>query len=387
MTNNKNSLSVALGITFVWFTTQFGGGFASGAQLKSYFIQYGIACIFTCIGAQAICAVYNAYIAYYAKKHNVYEYNSFNKKFYGKYSGVFSKLFELVYIFVLLVVPAVAFSTGGTTLENLTGIPYIVCTAIIGVFILVVAIYGTVFVRKVATALSVLIIGGLLAVFIPNIISQWNSIGEGISYLSGNNLPIWPAIWSMIVYAAFQLASSPAIHSQHAEALEKPTDAIKTYVIGFVVNSLMIFISILGLMAIVNTNEYVNTSMPVMVLVQNGVGGKVLTPIISILIILGAVSTAVNMVAAGTVRVCHMIDKNYDPDGKPTSKVIITSLVLCLVGFGVSQFGLLPLVNKGYGVLAYLTFPVIMIPYIIHMVYTKFDTKFDVQVDEKINLN
>ena len=55
--------------------------------------------------------------------------------------------------------------------------------------------------------------------------------------------------------------------------------------------------------------------------------------------------------------------------------VIVTTLVLCLVGFGVAQFGLLPLVNKGYGVLAYLTFPVIMIPYIVHAIYTRLDTK------------
>ena len=35
MDKKGSKLSVALGITFVWFTTQFGGGFASGAQLKS----------------------------------------------------------------------------------------------------------------------------------------------------------------------------------------------------------------------------------------------------------------------------------------------------------------------------------------------------------------
>lgn len=375
MGKQMNKWSVALGITFVWFTTQFGGGFASGAQLKSYFIRFGISCLWTCIGAQAICAVYNAYIAYYCKKHGTYDYRSFNNKFYGKYAVVFSNLFEVVYIFVLLVVPAVAFSTGGTTLSTLTNIPYMLCTAVIGVFIFFTAIYGTAVVRKVATALSILIVVGLLVVFIPNIIVQWDAVTDGIKYVASEKMPLWPAVWSMIVYAAFQLASSPAIHSQHSEVLEDAKDSVFTYTIGFIVNSVMIFISTIGLMAIVQTAEYADASLPVIVLVQNGVGGKILTPIISILIILGSVSTAVNMVAAGTARVCHMIDKNYDPDGKPTSKVIICTLILCLVGFGVAQFGLLPLVNKGYGVLAYLTFPVILIPYIIHMVATKFDTK------------
>ncbi|MCD8018956.1 MAG: hypothetical protein LUF92_05035 [Clostridiales bacterium] len=373
----SNKLSVAFGITFVWFTTQFGGGFASGAQLKSYFISYGIWCFITCVGAQAICALYNGYIEYYCRKHETYDYRSFNKAFYGKLSPIFSPLFELVYIFVLLVVPAVAFSTGGSTLQELTGIPYIVCTAIIGVFIFVVAIFGTALVRRVATVLSILIVAGLLIVFIPNIITQWDAVSEGITTVSNWNLPILPALWSMLVYAAFQIASSPAIHSQHSEALEEPKDAIMTFGIGFVINSAMILLSTVGLMAIVNTADYADASLPVLVLIRNGVAGNILLPMLSILIILGSVSTAVNMVSAGTVRVCKMLDPDYDPDSKPTTKVIVTTLVLCLVGFCVAQFGLLALVNRGYGILGYLTFPVIIIPYIVHAIYTRLDTKGD----------
>ncbi|MEG1924273.1 MAG: hypothetical protein RR415_00870 [Ruthenibacterium sp.] len=382
-TKNNTKLAAAFGITFVWFTTQFGGGFASGAQLKSYFINYGIWCLITCIGAQAICAFYNWYIAYFARKHQTYDYSSFNKAFYGKYSSVFSNLFELVYIFVLLVVPAVAFSTGGSTLASLTGMPYILCTAVIGVFIFIVAIYGTAIVRKVATALSILIVAGLLIVFIPNIIVQWGSITAEIGKMAVTPAPILPALWSMIVYAAFQIASSPAIHSQHAEVLESPADAKGSYILGFFVNSAMILLSTVGVLAIVSSADYDKSALPVLLLIQNGVGGKILLPILSVLIILGSVSTAVNMVAAGTSRVCHLVDKNYNPDAKPTAKVIVTTLVLCLVGFGVAQFGLLPLVNKGYGILGYLTFPVIMIPYIVHMVATKFDTKSDKKSDIK----
>lgn len=29
-----------LGVAFVWFTTHFGGGFASGAQIYSYYVRY-----------------------------------------------------------------------------------------------------------------------------------------------------------------------------------------------------------------------------------------------------------------------------------------------------------------------------------------------------------
>jgi uncharacterized membrane protein YkvI len=385
MTTKNNRLSVGFGIAFIWFTTQFGGGFASGAQLKSYFIDYGIYCIITCIGAQAICAIYNAYISYYCRRHKTYDYRSFNDSFYGKYSPIFSNLYEIVYIAVLLIVPAVAFSTGGTTLSRLTGLPYFLSTLLIGVFIFVVAIYGTEIVRKVATILSILIVGGLLLVFIPNIIVQWDSITASMSHISDLSLPIWPAIWSMIVYAAFQLAAAPAIFSQHSEALIDEKDSKFTFLIGFLVNSVMISLSTFGLLAIVQTSGYAESKLPVMLLVENGVGGAILTPIISILIILGSVSTAVNMVAAGSSRICKVIDKEPNTTGKPSKNTIISILVLCLLGFGVAQFGLLALIAKGYGTLAYLTFPVIIIPYVVHMIYTKFDTKSDANIDTNIN--
>ena len=61
--------------------------------------------------------------------------------------------------------------------------------------------------------------------------------------------------------------------------------------------------------------------------------------------------------------------------GKPSAKTIIIALVVALVDFGIAQFGLLPLIQKGYSFIAYLAIPVILLPYIIHMIVTKWDTK------------
>lgn len=49
--------------------------------------------------------------------------------------------------------------------------PYLLCTLIIGIFIFVVAVFGTDLVRRVASVLFVCIIAGLLIVYIPNIIA------------------------------------------------------------------------------------------------------------------------------------------------------------------------------------------------------------------------
>ena len=77
-----------LGVAFVWFTTHFGGGFASGAQIYSYYVRYGIWCLLMPVLAMGYNAVFFAYCLRFARKHGVYDYRSYNNAFYGKFAPV-----------------------------------------------------------------------------------------------------------------------------------------------------------------------------------------------------------------------------------------------------------------------------------------------------------
>ena len=153
--------------------------------------------------------------------------------------------------------------------------------------------------------------------------------------------------------------------------------------IGFVVNGLMMVMVVLGLMTVYTNPEAAEQSIPTLFMVQNGVGASFMTPLISVLIILGAVSTAVNMVAAMVKRICGErntdIGKQAQQGGKSGSKIarkeIVAALVCCLADFGIAQFGLLTLIQKAYSTIAYLAIPVILIPYLVHMAVTRLDTK------------
>ena len=412
MKKNKTG-AVILGVAFVWFTTHFGGGFASGAQIYSYFVRYGIWCLIMPVFAMLYNTVFFAYSLRFARKHQVYDYRSYNNAFYGRFAPIFSNLFEILYVCVMCVAPAVAFATGGATLSTLTGLPYLLCTFLIGVFIFVVAIFGTDLVRKVASVLSICIIAGLLIVYIPNIISGLSGISaaaesmtkaelpfgdlSGISAAAESmtkaELPFGDALYSAFLYGTFQL-SNIAVFVQHAKSFDRPGDAVKSMGVGFVVNALMMVMVVLGLMTVYTNPDAAGQSVPTLFMVQNGVGASFMTPLISILIILGAVSTAVNMVAAMVKRICgEKEDKasgegerasgeaeaEEEPAGKRrfqvTRKEIIAALICCIVDFGIAQFGLLTLIQKAYSFLAYLAIPVILIPYIIHMIATRFDTK------------
>ena len=380
MKNKKSAASsMILGVAFVWFTTHFGGGFASGAQIYSYYVRYGIWCLLMPVLAMGYNAVFFAYCLRFARKHEVYDYRSYNNAFYGKFAPVFSNLFEVLYICVMCVAPAVAFATGGATLSTLTGLPYLLCTLIIGIFIFVVAVFGTDLVRKVASVLSVCIIAGLLIVFIPNIIAGAGQIADTASRMTANGGSFGTALYSAFIYGTFQLANV-AVFVQHAKSFEKPDDAVQSMGIGWIINALMMIMVVLGIMTVCTKPEMSEASVPTLFMVQCGVGKGFMMPLISVLIILGAVSTAVNMVAAMVKRICSGLDKmkketGTDEKRKIGTKEIVAAFICCVVDFGIAQFGLLTLIQKAYSVLAYLAIPVILIPYLIHMAVTRFDTK------------
>ena len=134
MSQNKSlqsKMPLAMGLAFVAFTTQFGGGFASGAQIYQYFINYGIWCLILPAVTQGLYALFFWYGMRYAYKHKTYDYRSFSDSLYGKTKPVMSNLYEICYLIMIGTASAAAFATGGSTLQTLFGIPYWLCTLII----------------------------------------------------------------------------------------------------------------------------------------------------------------------------------------------------------------------------------------------------------------
>ncbi|MPW25589.1 hypothetical protein GC105_07280 [Alkalibaculum sp. M08DMB] len=379
---DKNKMPLAIGIAFVAFTTQFGGGFASGAQLYQYFINYGIWTLIMPIVAQLILTLFFWYGLSYAYRRKTYDYRSFSNSFYGKYRYILSNLYEIVYLMLICLAPAVAFATGGSTLNMLTGIPYFLCTLIIGVFIFGIALFGTNIVRKAASTLSVVIIIGLIVVLVPNIIVQWDTIMSSIGNLAGGIMPVGStqtgsfvgALWRAVVYALFQLASIGLMY-QHVKPLTDEKQLNLSMIYMFIVNSACMLLAVFGMLAVAYNPELSNTSVPMLLFVQNGVGTAILTPIISILIILGAVSTGVNMIAGIVNRVVGALEARDNNQEISTSKnrirSTITSFLFTVMTFAIAQFGLLPLIAKGYSYLGYATLIAIGIPFILHALFFK----------------
>ena len=374
---NRRMQQIALGVGFVWFTSQFGGGFASGTQLYQYFINFGIWCLITPAIAQLFQAFFQWYALRFAYDNKTANYREFCDLFYGRTKFVFSNLYEAVYLMLILLAPSIAFATGGSTLHELTGIPYILCTVIVGVFIFGVSLMDTDMIRKAATVVSYILIIGILCVFIPNIIVQWGSITDAISQMLSGTLPVGStesgsfgsALWYCILYGAYHVASI-GLYVQHAQKFTDRKQCLTSMVYGFIINTVVITLVAVGLLAVAMNPELPNYSVYTLLFAQCGVASGILAPVVSLLIILGSVFSGVNMITGFVNRVVTGLEKKEDSRtaaGKRKKRTIITALLCTLATFSIAQFGLLPLVKKGYSYLGFACIVVIVVPFLVRM--------------------
>ena len=365
-------------IAFVWFATHFGGGFAGGAQLYSYFIRYGITCVFFPLISLAIIAFVYWWGWRYAREHELYDYRSFNNSFYGKYAPIFSNLYEFLYVVIILVAPSVAFATGASLLQQVTGIPYVPSSIIIGVSIIAICVFGSNIVRKISTILSIVMIIALLAIYIPAIAIHAGDIGTTLSVMSASeysDASLGDAIWWMLLYGIFQ-TSNVGMFVQHVRPLKSSKSVGKVVIIGYVINVLFFMIAIFGLMSVAMVPDISKVSVPLLNVIDGLPGAAALKVVAAILILLACFSTAVTFISSMVKRLSVRVEgkevvEAAEDMNKPTKWTIIFTLLCVAVCCCVAQFGLLPLIQKGYGFIGYLAIPIVVVPYIVNFIWVK----------------
>ena len=366
----KRWMPTFFAVAFVWFTTHFGGGFASGRQVVQYYVGYGWYASFLPIVSQALEALVFYYAWKFALERKKFDYRSWTMDFYKPAEKVMSPVFEFIFQLILVTATAVAFATGGATISTVFGTSYLLNTFFIALAMLLLTIFGADIVRKAASFIAIAIILGVIVIYVPNIVKSWGTITGNIAALKAgtiaNDASFGQALWKTIVYAGFQSCCLGA-YLAHSNALKDVNDAKKAAGWGFVINATILMMSTLGIMAFYQEGILAE-AVPALFVVMNGVGSAWMTPLISILIILGAVSTGVNLIYGTTNRIVNYISRNDTEQmkkEKETKRSIAVSFCYVAATWMIAQFGLIPLIAKGYGTLGYVSVFVIIIPVLL----------------------
>lgn len=252
----------------------------------------------------------------YAYKHKTYDYRSFSNSLYGRTRLFMGNLYEICYLIMIGTASAAAFATGGSTIQTLSGLPTI----------------------------------------------------------SKANGSFGSALWMAVLYFFFQLASVSVMY-QHMEPVTDVKQINRAAIGMFVCNFAAMELSIIGLLAVAYAADLATASVPMLVLIQNGVGAGVLTPIISILIILGSISTAVNMISGIVTRCVNAVERGRKSDAERMkghlARHAVFTLIFTFIAFAIAQFGLMAVVKQGYAYLGYAALITLFIPFVLHAIITR----------------
>lgn len=346
----------ALAVAMVWFTTHFGGGFASGRQIVEFYVQFGWYAVFFPLVAQAITALIFYYLLCFTIVYKTYDYASWAHKFYHPYDKVLAPIYEIRYLAGMFIVTAVVFATAAATLAKLSGLPYVPCAVISAATVFLLTIYGSEVVRSAANAFAAVIVVGLLILYGSNIIANLDGIA---GVLAARPAPhgFWLPFWEAVSYASYQ--AGVGTWCAVAEVIKTKEEAKRAAILGFLANGVLLQLATLGILG--HYPQILKEVVPTLYMVEHGVGGNLGKLLVSLLIIIGALSTAVNVVYGATKRLVLILTKGKATDRKSN---MFASALYVAISWGLALFGLIPLVSKGYNLMGYTTIPLVVMPFL-----------------------
>lgn len=377
----KGTWAAAFTVASVWFGTHVGGGFASGNQVVNYFSQYGWMAVVFPIIAMGILALCMYVVMKFAKLNGFTNYKDTFSALYPKpWMEVF---FEIFYIVILLAAVAAAVAGAGEVLANFFGVDYsitankLLFNLLIVAVLIILSIFGVKLVVAASTVLSIAILISTAVVVIAGFTADFDAISAEL--LAANSLqpaaytdePLKAAFLGIVVYAAFQCVSIPAMIAAGEGLTLKGIK--RANILGWLMNGLALAASAAmlcrwypllaslqaGGVAGFTTAASGIPNQTVLTLV----GIKWLMAIFSILLFSAFVSTSVTLVFTMIQR----FQGHCFPNTIKSEKVrgVIVGCVVIGICFALSLLGLGNIIKYAYGYDGYYAILVIFIPVLI----------------------
>ena len=326
---------------FVFQSVTIAGGYGTGRELVEYFLKYGplggllgMFLITTLMWSVILAVSFE-----FSRKFKAYDYRTFFKKLLGP----FWFLFEIIYAVQIFLVLAVIGSAAGIILRDNFGVPYMV-----GVFIMLAAVGFLTFKGKslIENFLSLwsIILYLVYAVFFVVALLKFGPMIQK-NFASGMILPKWAL--GGFKYALYNLGTVPAVLFclNHIESRkEAVTAGILGGFIGIIPGALF-FVSVVGYYPGVLPEE-----IPAVFLLQ-----KADVPLLLIIFQLVLFGT---LIETGTGFI-HSVNERIQSTLRAKGKELlrwqrpIVALIMLSIALGISTFGLINLIAKGYGTAAW----------------------------------
>ncbi|MGS0763351.1 YkvI family membrane protein [Syntrophomonas curvata] len=362
MTENKKaaatSASIAFGMAAVWFGTHCGGGFATGNQEVNFYVQYGWYAIPLGILAMLLLGYCHRNGLIFAKDNKTYDYKSYANALFHPYEKIFSPIFEIGYIILILCGVSAAVAGGAALLSKTTGIPYGLAIVIIGAILLVMTIFGSKLIIAASKYMTYFLLVAVGLTFFLGIKAGWVNFTHIMAARDTFGTSFGPALWKALVYVGFQSFTLMPIISC-AQDVRSTKECNTFFGYGFAMNAIMLLLACVMLLGF--SPQVLKETLPVH-FVATSLGYSWMLAIYSLVLFIALVSTAVTLVFSMVARFENVWQPSSGIFENLRARRIAISILTTVICTSISIFGLTAIVVKGYGSVGYLGLLIVVIP-------------------------
>ncbi|BDB02016.1 hypothetical protein [Clostridium botulinum] len=352
---SKVGFLTAFQVAAVWFGAHVGGGFATGNQTMNFFVKYGWHSIWLPAVIIIIIGLTYRESLVLAKNYGTYDYKSWSKKMYEPYDKVFSVIFEIGYLMIVLLGTGGSIAGSASLMENY-GVNYLVGVLITGGIFYILTIYGSELIRKASTIITVLILIFLTIIVIVGIVNNSGNLSHLVSTKYSPS-SFGTVLYSGLRYAGYQ-AFVVAIVLSASDTLKSDKAINKSILLGIILNGVMITLSCIMLLAWMPGAQ--KETIPILYICKRLNNGFLLFSY-SVVLFLAFVSTGIGCVFGAVARFEHVFKK---PENIKKRRGLI-SLVCMILSMAISLFGLTKIVVIGYGYVGIIGIFAVVIPCIV----------------------
>ncbi|WP_296958687.1 hypothetical protein [uncultured Dialister sp.] len=336
-----------------------GGGYATGREIVEYGAKYGamgwLSGFASFIGFSLMAILSFEMVRLF----KLYDFKSLLKSLIGP----FYRLFDVVYIMLMLIIIAVMSSATGAIVEQMTGLNYWVGVSVITVVVGILNFYGEKIIACFESVGTVLLYIGYISFSALVIfqgsghISQVMNTGD-ISFTP--DVTVLSALWTGILYVGYNLVVFPASFF----TIKEQTNTRQSVIGGLIAGLLMTipwFMTYFAIMAFYPDTSVLAAPVPWLVMMTADKAPSWLFLFFGLVMGWTLIETATGMIHAMLGR----IDKGLADSGRPAmarSRRAVLTIAILAASAVLAKFGIIDLIAKGYNALSYAIIVLLLVP-------------------------
>ena len=343
-----------------------GGGYATGREIMEYGGKFGALGWWSGLATFIGFALVSALSFELVRLYKLYNFKSFIQAI----AGPFYRLFDIVYVFFMVIIIAVMASATGACVEEVTGLNY--WYGVIGITIVVgiLNFYGEKMISYFETIGTVGLYIGYICFSALVISRHSDNIGRVIAQTDFSYTPdatIGLALWTGILYMAYNLVVFPASFF----TIRRQTSRKQSIISGLIAGLLMTipwFLTYYAILGYYPQKEVVEAQVPWVYMMMNCDAPGWMLILFSIVMGWTLIETATGIIHAMLDRINHGLVEKGKPEltrgrrGMITVVILVTSILF-------AKFGIIALIAQAYNALAYAFIALFLLPLLTVGVY------------------